>query len=167
MGTHLYNNSENKQSPMAETRQESNLREKIVSELSAAEEDISIIGVLDKIVDYAYQTRTSDIHFDPAEDKVVIRFRIDGVLQRVFEAPKNLQDEIISRIKVLSGLRTDEHNATQDGRFRIHLKDARFATAAFSKPAAPPERFRPPPLKWAAVPATTTSSRASSRPTSR
>lgn len=102
------------------------LGEEIVDALSAPLEDISVIEVVDKIVDYAYRTRTSDIHFDPAEDKVIVRLRIDGVLQRVFEIPKNLQEEIISRIKVLSGLRTDEHNATQDGRFRAQLPNARF-----------------------------------------
>lgn len=111
---------------MAVPEKEADLKNEIALELAAPPESVSIIGVVDKIVDYAYRTRTSDIHFDPDEGKVVVRFRIDGVLQRVFEIPKHLQDEIISRIKVLSGLRTDEHNTTQDGRFRIQLSSARF-----------------------------------------
>ena len=98
----------------------------IEKEVTLPAEKVSVINLVEWVVDYAYEARASDIHFDPGEDKVKIRFRIDGVLHTVFNIPKGLQDEVISRIKVLSGLRTDEHQAAQDGRFRITLKDARF-----------------------------------------
>jgi type IV pilus assembly protein PilB len=65
----------------------------------------------------------SDIHIDPADDNVQTRFRIDGVLQDAATLPKNIHSEIISRIKILAGLRTDEHQAAQDGRFHIQLTD--------------------------------------------
>lgn len=93
----------------------------VEKELAAPVEQISIIRLVDGIIRHAYGARASDIHLDPAEDKVDVRMRIDGVLHDVFVLPKTLRDEIVARIKVLSGLRTDEHQAAQDGRFRITL----------------------------------------------
>ena len=80
--------------------------------------DISIINLIDYLVEKAHTSRVSDIHIDPSNKDVRVRFRIDGVLQEAYSFPKNIHAEIISRIKVLSKLRTDEHQATQDGRFR-------------------------------------------------
>lgn len=82
---------------------------------------LSIIGLVDCLIERAHEVRASDIHIDPLADKVRIRFRIDGVLQDVFSFPKNIHAEIISRIKILARLRTDEHNATQDGRLRHEI----------------------------------------------
>lgn len=80
--------------------------------------NISIINLVNCLVEKAHASRASDIHIDPSVDAVRVRMRIDGVLQDTCELPKNIYSEVISRIKVLSGLRTDEHQATQDGRFR-------------------------------------------------
>jgi len=88
-------------------------------ELAAPIEQISIIRLVDGIIQHAYRSRASDIHIDPAEKKVDVRMRIDGVLHDIFVFPKELQEEVISRIKVLAKLRTDEHQAAQDGRFRF------------------------------------------------
>ncbi len=99
-------------------------REIIEKELSKPVEHVSVINLLDGIFDYAYRLRVSDIHIDPAEKDLKIRFRIDGILHHMFVISKELQDEIISRIKVLSGLRTDEHQVPQDGRFRFKIADA-------------------------------------------
>ncbi len=85
--------------------------------------EVSIIRLVDALVENAYKADTSDIHVDPEEKDVRVRFRIDGVLHDAFSFPKELHSEIITRIKVLSGLRTDEHQAAQDGRFRIRTKD--------------------------------------------
>jgi len=79
---------------------------------------ISIINVVDLLIKHAHKLRASDIHIDPSPDSVRIRLRIDGVLQDIFSLPKDIHSEIISRIKILTGLRTDEHQAAQDGRFR-------------------------------------------------
>jgi type IV pilus assembly protein PilB len=79
---------------------------------------ISIISVVDLLIKHAHKLRASDIHIDPSPDSVRIRLRIDGVLQDIFSLPKDIHSEIISRIKILTGLRTDEHQAAQDGRFR-------------------------------------------------
>ncbi len=84
-------------------------------------EELSIIRILDALVEYAYLMRASDIHIDPDPDKIRVRFRVDGVMQEAFSFPKEIHSEIITRIKVISGLRTDEHQAAQDGRFRLHI----------------------------------------------
>ncbi|KKU15336.1 hypothetical protein A3A20_01625 [Candidatus Wolfebacteria bacterium RIFCSPLOWO2_01_FULL_45_19] len=94
--------------------------------LATPPEKISIINLVDEIISHAFETRASDIHLDPEEDRLIVRFRIDGVLHRLFIISKELQPEIISRIKVMAGLRTDEHQSAQDGRFRSAVKDARF-----------------------------------------
>ncbi|MBI5079512.1 type II/IV secretion system protein [Candidatus Wolfebacteria bacterium] len=100
------------------------LRKKIEHELAVGKgEDIAIIKLVEDLMEYGYHSRASDVHVDPELDKVRIRFRIDGVLQDVFVFPKKIQQEIITRIKVLSGLRTDEHQAAQDGRFRAAVPD--------------------------------------------
>src|SRR3989344_6985618 len=79
---------------------------------------VSIIGLVDAIIEQAYSRGASDIHIDPSRDQLRMRLRIDGVLQEGEHLPKNIHSEIISRIKVLAGMRTDEHQMTQDGRFR-------------------------------------------------
>jgi type II secretory ATPase GspE/PulE/Tfp pilus assembly ATPase PilB-like protein len=80
--------------------------------------NLSIINLIDEIIQHACDINASDIHIDPQEKSVRLRFRIDGVLEDSHPLPKNIHAEIISRIKILSRLRTDEHQATQDGRFR-------------------------------------------------
>ncbi|MBI5139720.1 type II/IV secretion system protein [Candidatus Nomurabacteria bacterium] len=84
----------------------------------AAGTNISIINLVDHLLECAYFIGASDIHIDPQESKVRVRLRIDGVLEDAHSLPKEIHSEIISRIKILSGLRTDEHSAAQDGRFR-------------------------------------------------
>ncbi|OGY62338.1 MAG: hypothetical protein A2745_02845 [Candidatus Harrisonbacteria bacterium RIFCSPHIGHO2_01_FULL_44_13] len=80
--------------------------------------EMSIIRLVDALLRYAYRLRASDIHIDPETTKVRVRLRIDGVLHDTFIFSKEWQSEIITRLKVLSGLRTDEHQAAQDGRFK-------------------------------------------------
>ncbi len=98
------------------------LKSAIEKQISLPPDDISIIELVDLIVEYAYNSRASDIHIEPAEKKVIIRLRIDGILQDVFAFPKEVHDEIISRIKVLSGLKTDMHHVPQDGRFKAKIE---------------------------------------------
>lgn len=82
-----------------------------------------IAKIVDMIIDYAYQDKTSDIHIEVNETESLVRFRIDGLLQDVLRMPKTMHDQIVSRIKVLSRLRTDEHLAPQDGKMRIKLDE--------------------------------------------
>ncbi len=87
--------------------------------------DISIINLVESLVKHAHKLRASDIHIDPFAQNLKIRFRVDGVMQDVFSFPREIRSEIISRIKILTGLRTDEHQIAQDGRFRMHLDEKR------------------------------------------
>ncbi len=82
---------------------------------------IPIVELLSSIIEEAHALRASDIHIEPTEKNVAVRFRIDGVLQDALTLPRTILSEVISRIKVVSSLRTDEHQAAQDGRFRIDL----------------------------------------------
>ena len=91
----------------------------VKSELLKAPTELSIIKLVDSLVQAAFLARASDIHIDPGEKQIAVRFRIDGVLHDFYVLPKTIQQEVISRIKVLSGLRTDEHQTAQDGRFRL------------------------------------------------
>lgn len=87
--------------------------------LTPDQKDEVIIKVVDMLLHYAYDNKTSDIHIEPYEEKVVIRFRIDGVLHDVLEMPKDLYELVLSRIKILSKMRTDEHRKAQDGKLRF------------------------------------------------
>jgi type IV pilus assembly protein PilB len=79
--------------------------------------------IVDTIILFAYQNNASDIHIEPHKDFVVVRYRIDGLLSTITELPMDVADLISTRIKVLSNLRTDEHRAAQDGRFKIELEN--------------------------------------------
>lgn len=85
--------------------------------------NLSIIELVNALVTQAHLMRASDIHIEPNDKGVKVRLRIDGVLHDKFFFNKNIHSEVISRIKVLSWLRTDEHQAAQDGRFRMVVPD--------------------------------------------
>lgn len=79
--------------------------------------------IVDTIILFAYQSDASDVHLEPHKDSLVVRYRIDGILHTIAELPIAIADLTVTRIKVLSNLRTDEHRASQDGRFRIVLEN--------------------------------------------
>ena len=87
--------------------------------LSREERDSAIVELVDSIVHYGYKNRVSDIHVEPSSRRILVRFRIDGVMHDVLEMPKELTELIVTRIKILSRMRTDEHRAAQDGKFRF------------------------------------------------
>lgn len=80
----------------------------------------SIIEIVDTLITEANELRASDIHIDPAREELRVRLRIDGMLQEHGTIPKRIHSEVITRIKVLAGMRTDEHQSAQDGRFHRH-----------------------------------------------
>lgn len=80
--------------------------------------NLSIVNLIDLLILHASSLHASDIHIDPLEKSIRIRFRVDGVLEDIYSFPKEIHTEIISRIKILAGLRTDEHYSALDGRFR-------------------------------------------------
>jgi type IV pilus assembly protein PilB len=106
---------------MAEGLDKVQLKKIIEVEASKSLEQVSVIDLVNWIITYSYLLRVSDIHIDPTATSLRIRGRIDGVMHILFEVNKELQDEIITRIKVLSGLRTDEHQIDQDGRFQVYI----------------------------------------------
>ncbi len=77
----------------------------------------NIIKLVDLFMEYAYTNNASDVHIEPLSEFAVVRFRVDGVLHKVAQYPKEIHDRVVSRIKILSRLRTDERAAAQDGRF--------------------------------------------------
>lgn len=85
--------------------------------------DAPVTKLVDMLIEYAYHEQVSDIHIEPQEKNSLVRFRIDGILHDVLIFPKNLHDRIITRIKVLSRLRTDEHFAAQDGKMRVPMEE--------------------------------------------
>ncbi len=99
------------------------LLKEYVKQATLYQGDLPIIKVVDVLVNAAYQDRASDIHIEPEEKSSLIRFRIDGVLQDVLRVPREIHDRIISRIKVLSNLRTDEHLSAQDGKMVQKLEE--------------------------------------------
>ncbi|MEX1013748.1 MAG: GspE/PulE family protein [Candidatus Paceibacterota bacterium] len=88
-----------------------------------AAEDVPIVDIIDNLLAYAISSRASDIHFEILEDAILVRFRIDGVLQEIIRMPKDIHSAIVARIKILSRLRIDEHSKPQDGRFRYKVGD--------------------------------------------
>ncbi len=82
-------------------------------------EDAPIAKTVNVIVEYAMRSRASDIHIEPRENIVQVRYRIDGVLRETMTLPKNILPAVVSRIKILSNLKIDEHRVPQDGRFKF------------------------------------------------
>ena len=86
-------------------------------------EDAPIAKMVDLLITYAYRDKASDIHIEPEENDLLIRFRIDGILHDMLYLDKKLTERILTRIKILSRLRTDEHLSAQDGKIRIIIDD--------------------------------------------
>jgi len=97
-----------------------------VEETKKSKQEVPIIKIVDLLVDYAYENKASDIHIEPLDKNTQVRFRIDGVLHNVVSLPKNIHEAVITRIKILSKLRTDEHFSAQDGKFRVKSDSEKF-----------------------------------------
>lgn len=83
-----------------------------------AAQDLPIIRIVDTLLDYAVLQDASDIHVEPMEKEVIVRYRIDGILHDIVNLPHSVQTGLVARIKVLSNLKIDEHRLPQDGRFK-------------------------------------------------
>jgi general secretion pathway protein E len=91
------------------------------TDLLEASEEAPIIRFVNSLLYQAVKERASDIHIEPFEKEVLVRYRIDGVLYEVLRAPKRLQSSIISRVKIMGGLNIAEKRLPQDGRIRIKI----------------------------------------------
>jgi general secretion pathway protein E len=92
-----------------------------VGDLLESEDDAPVIRLVNTLISQALKDRASDIHIEPFETSVLVRFRVDGVLQTIVSPPKGVQAAMISRVKVMSGLDIAEKRKPQDGRFRVKI----------------------------------------------
>lgn len=104
------------------------VKETTVSEVKTQSDDAKTIvqdspisKALTTILSYAAKTKASDIHIEPLEDSLIIRCRIDGVLRKIMELPKTVAPALVSRVKILSNLKIDEHRIPQDGQFTVQV----------------------------------------------
>ena len=97
------------------------LDEPIIDLLEAADDDAPVIRLVNTLLSRAVKEKASDIHVEPYEKEMVVRFRVDGVLYDVFKPPKKLQNSITSRIKVMGNLNIAEKRLPQDGRIPLRI----------------------------------------------
>src|SRR3989344_1694514 len=101
--------------------------ETTAKDLKKLAEDLPVVKIVDTLLNHAIIQDASDIHIEPTETEVVIRYRIDGILHDAMVLPKNVAAGITARIKVLASLKLDEKRLPQDGRFKIEAEDQRVA----------------------------------------
>ncbi len=89
------------------------------SDLKKIAEDLPVVRIVDTLLKHAILQNASDIHIEPMEDQLLVRYRIDGILRDAMVLPRNAEASISARIKVLSNLKLDEKRLPQDGRFKI------------------------------------------------
>jgi type IV pilus assembly protein PilB len=93
------------------------------SNIKTIVQDSPISRALSTILEYAVKAKASDIHIEPLEKGLKIRCRVDGVLREVMQLPKSIEPALVSRIKILSNLKIDEHRIPQDGQFAVKVAD--------------------------------------------
>lgn len=103
-------------------------------------EDSPIAQTVNLIIEYAIKSGASDIHIEPRENFVIIRYRVDGVLKEANKLPKRVHGALVSRIKILSNLKIDERRAPQDGRFKIQVGSGVYALRVSTLPISEGEK---------------------------
>lgn len=96
-------------------------------DLAKAAEELPVIKIVDSLLRHAILQKTSDVHIEPLENEVIVRYRVDGILRDVMTLPKSAAQGVVARIKVLSNLKLDEHRLPQDGRFKIESEDFKYS----------------------------------------
>ena len=91
------------------------------SNIKTIVQDSPISRALSTILEFAVKSKASDIHIEPLEGALKIRCRVDGVLREIMQLPKSIEPALISRIKILSNLKIDEHRVPQDGQFTVSV----------------------------------------------
>jgi len=97
-------------------------------DLRKVADELPIIKIVDTLIRHAILQKASDIHIEPLEHELIVRYRLDGILHDAMVLPKNIASAIVARIKVLSALKLDEKRLPQDGRFKIESTDYKFST---------------------------------------
>ncbi|MBU1118372.1 GspE/PulE family protein [Patescibacteria group bacterium] len=86
-------------------------------------EEAPIVKIVDVLFEYAYKNQASDVHIEPRKEKTIVRFRIDGMMVHVLDLPSEIHESVVTRIKILANLRTDEHFSPQDGKIVRQIND--------------------------------------------
>lgn len=84
---------------------------------------VPIVTILDNILNHAMSLNTSDIHFEPLEHELLVRFRVDGIMSEILSLPKTIAPILVARVKILGNMQIDEHRVPQDGRFHFEAED--------------------------------------------
>jgi type IV pilus assembly protein PilB len=120
------------------------IENKEIEDENVAEEDVAedspIAKTVNLIIDYGIKSRASDVHIEPRENAVIVRYRIDGVLREANKLPRKVLAALVSRIKILSNLKIDEHRAPQDGRFKITVNGHIYALRVSTLPIVDGEK---------------------------
>ncbi|HEY9715780.1 MAG TPA: GspE/PulE family protein, partial [Chroococcales cyanobacterium] len=103
-------------------------------------EDSPIAQTVNLLIEYAINANASDIHIEPREDFVLVRYRIDGILREANKLPRKMLGALVSRIKILSNLKIDEHRAPQDGRFKVQVGGGLYALRVSTLPIVDGEK---------------------------
>ncbi len=115
--------SDNKLTESELGEDEQQQQKKKESAIKTIVQDSPISKALSAILEYAAKNRASDIHIEPLEKELKIRCRIDGILREVMKLPKSTEAPLVSRVKILSSLKIDEHRVPQDGQFTVRVGD--------------------------------------------
>jgi type IV pilus assembly protein PilB len=99
------------------------------------EEDSPVVKLVNQLIKQAIQQKASDVHFDPHETKLVVRYRIDGLLKTERSLPKHMQNMLTSRIKIMANLNITENRLPQDGRIKMNLDTHRVDLRVSTLPA--------------------------------
>jgi len=110
-------------------------------DLLSGNDDAPIIKLINGIISKAIKLRASDIHFEPYEDQIVIRYRVDGILKEVLTQDSKISSVLISRLKIMSGLDISERRLPQDGRVSLSLGDKNIDVRVSSLPSSHGERI--------------------------
>ncbi|HEY1063758.1 MAG TPA: GspE/PulE family protein [Candidatus Saccharimonadales bacterium] len=103
-------------------------------------EDSPIAKTVNLLVEYGIKSGASDIHIEPREGFVIVRYRIDGLLREANKLPRKVLGGLVSRIKILADLKIDEHRAPQDGRFKISIGQTTYALRVSTLPVVDGEK---------------------------
>lgn len=101
----------------------SKILEQNVNTAKIGQDEPPIILIVDTILRFAYEQGASDVHIEPADEESLVRFRVDGVMHNITNLPKIIHPRIVTRIKVMASLRTDENQAAQDGKLNIKINE--------------------------------------------
>lgn len=122
-------------------KEEGGIQEGKEENLRELAEDLPVIKIVDTVLEYAIYEGASDIHIEPGEKEVSVRYRIDGILKNVMTLPKSVHAGIIARVKILSNLKLDEHRLPQDGRFKVANNDYKVSLRVSVIPAFDGEKI--------------------------